>query len=72
MSTISSLRVSYEASLPPAPPLPTKTYTTLVPKLEPFSRILGEKNSPFQPKSLILRSNKTPLFEAKRDFIFII
>ena len=26
----------------------------------------------FQPKSLILRSNKTGLFKAKRDFIFII
>ena len=30
------------------PPLPTKTYTTLVVKLKkyPFSRILGEKNTP--------------------------
>ena len=58
----------------PAPPLATKTYNMLVPKLEkyPLSRILGEKNTPFQPKSLILRSSKTSLFKAKRDFIYII
>ena len=58
-----------------APPLLTKTYTTLYPSLEntPFLRILDEKKTPFfQPKSLILRSNKTTLFIAKGDFIFII
>ena len=40
--------------------------------LSPFSRILDEKKKTFQPKSLILKSYKTPLFKTKCDFIFII
>ena len=61
------MRWSYLKHKPP--PLPTKAYTTLVPKFEntPFSRILEEKNL-FQPTSLILRHNKTPLF--KQNTIF--
>ena len=52
---------------PPHPtPLPTKAYTTLVPKFEkhPFSRILGEKNTPF--------STEIAEFEAQYKNVFII
>ena len=55
-------------------PLPTKAYTTLVPKFEkhPLLRDFGQKNPRlFQQKSLILRLNKTPLFKAKYDFFVI-
>ena len=58
--------------LRPAPPLPTKAYTTLVPKFEkhPFFADFGRKKNPplFQPKSLILRASKTPVF--KQNAIF--
>ena len=41
-------------------------------KIHPFRGFGARKTPLFQPKSLILRSNKTPFFKAKRDFIFII
>ena len=65
-----------QLSKAPAPPLSRpKRIPRPYPSFEntPFSRILDEKNPPLiQKKWLILRSNKTPLFEAKRDFIFIL
>ena len=54
----------------------TSLVTTLVPKLGKHHRLFadsGRKKTPFfQPKSLILKSNKRPPFKAKRDSIFII
>ena len=41
-------------------------------KILPFRGFWARKTPHFQPKSLILRSNKTPPFKTKRDFIFII
>ena len=57
--------------LSPAPLLPTKAYTTLVPKFEKHLLFadFGRKKTPlFQAKSLILTPNKTPLF--KQNAIF--
>ena len=41
-------------------------------EIPPFCGFWERNTSLFQPKSLILMSNKTPLLKAKRDFIFII
>ena len=56
---------------PPPPTLPTEAHTTLVPKFEKhplFSEFGRKKKTLFQPKSQILRPNKTPLF--KQNAIF--
>ena len=55
----------------PAPSIPTKVYTTLVPKFENhplFADFGRKKHTFFKPKSLILRPNKTPIF--KQNAIF--
>ena len=54
-------------------PFPTKAHTKVVIKCEkhPLFADFGRKNTPFQPKSLIMRPNKTPLFKAKCDFFII-
>ena len=43
----------------------------LVPKLEKHS-LFADSGRPFHTKSLSLGSNKTPLFEAQRDFILLL
>ena len=57
----------------PHPALLTKAYTMLVLKFKkhPFSRILDAKNSLFQPRSLILRTNKPPFLISKTLFVVI-
>ena len=59
----------------PGPQLPTKTYIyharTQARKTLPFRGFCPRKTHLFQPKSLILRSNKTSLFKARCDCIFI-
>ena len=73
--TLPKSTASIEISQPVFFHKPVKTYTTLVPKLGKHTLFAdsGRKKTPlFQPKSLILRSNKTPIFKANRDYIFII
>ena len=77
--------ISYNEIYPPPPPpttpTPPPTHTpdqnvyharTQAWKIPPFRGLWVRKIPFFQPKSLILKSNKTLLFQCKRDFIFII
>ena len=61
-----SKSITSKGNCGPAPLLPTKAYTTLVPKFKkipPFRGFWTKKTPLFQPKSLILTLNKTPLFK---------
>ena len=61
-------------SVPSPPTLDRNVYhaRTQAWKIPPFRRFWARKTPLFLPKSLILRSNITPIFKAKRNFISII